>query len=164
MQRGLVLVFASLITSFSAADEARNIALVESMIRTVNERRLDELHHFVAADVKRHSAATPGVVVTNLDEFRAFLEADIASTPDSRQTIEHIFGSGDFVAVRVTLEATQTGQMGPFAPSGKRMRIPFLGILRIESDRIAEIWVEWDNLNALSQLGHFAPPGEAADE
>ena len=164
MWRNLALILLSLFTSFSAADEVRNIAIVQSMIDAINDRRLDELHRFVATDVVRHSAATPGVVVTSLDEFRDFLVADIASMPDSTQTIEHIFGSGDFVAVRMTLEATQTGQMAPFPPTGKRMRIPFLGILRAEDHRIAEIWVEWDNLNALSQLGHLPPPGEAAEE
>ena len=52
--------------------------------------------------------------------------------------------------------------MGPFPPSGNRLQIPFVGILRIEDGKIAEIWVEWDNLNALMQLGHFPP--EAATE
>ncbi|MCH8960675.1 MAG: hypothetical protein IH820_04960 [Bacteroidetes bacterium] len=36
----------------------------------------------------------------------------------------------------------------------------FLGILRIEEGKIAEMWVEWDNLNILTQLGHFPLPGE----
>jgi hypothetical protein len=34
-----------------------------------------------------------------------------------------------------------------------------MGIIRVEKDRIAEIWVEWDNLNALQQLGHFPAVG-----
>ena len=48
--------------------------------------------------------------------------------------------------------------MGPFPPSGLELEIPFIGLLRIEDGKIAEIWVEWDNLNALAQLGHFPPP------
>ena len=36
----------------------------------------------------------------------------------------------------------------------------FLGILRFEERKIAEMWVEWDNLNILTQLGHFPLPGE----
>lgn len=38
-----------------------------------------------------------------------------------------------------------------------------MGILRIEEGKIAEIWVEWDNLNALTQLGHF-PPSDKRDD
>ena len=146
------------------ADDAENMAAVISMIETINDRRLDDLGDYVADDIVRHSAATPSVVVTNIDEFRAFLTADIASTPDSVQEIDIIFGSGDYVALRATLSATQTGQFGPFPPSGKQMQIPFMGILRIEDGKVAEIWVEWDNLNALVQLGHFPPPGQPVEQ
>jgi hypothetical protein len=38
--------------------------------------------------------------------------------------------------------------------------LPFIGILRIEDGKVAEIWVEWDNLYALAQLGHLEPPTE----
>ncbi|MGB5302463.1 MAG: ester cyclase, partial [Gemmatimonadota bacterium] len=57
-----------------------------------------------------------------------------------------------------------TGQMGPFPPSGKQLELPFIGLLRVENGKIAEIWVEWDNLNALAQLGHFPPPGMIPEE
>lgn len=33
-----------------------------------------------------------------------------------------------------------------------------MGILRIDDGRVAEIWVEWDNLDALQQLGHIGQP------
>lgn len=103
------------------ADDAENMAAVMGMIETINERRLDDLGDYVADDTVRHSAATPGVVVTNIDEFRAFLKADIASTPDSVQEIQIIFGPGDYVALRATLTATQTGQLGHFPPPGQRV-------------------------------------------
>lgn len=47
--------------------------------------------------------------------------------------------------------------MGPFPASDRRLDLPFIGMLRVEDGKIAEIWVERDNLNALSQLGHFPP-------
>ena len=45
--------------------------------------------------------------------------------------------------------------MGPFPPSGKRLSLDFAALFRIESGKIVELWVTWDNLAALSQLGHF---------
>lgn len=116
-----------------------------------------DLGDFVAADVVRHSGATPGVVVTNISEFKAFLENDFAAVPDSIQEIDIIFGGGDFVAMRARYIGTQTGPMGKFPASNNRLELPFIGILRLEKGRVAEIWVEWDNLNALNQLGHFPP-------
>jgi predicted ester cyclase len=50
--------------------------------------------------------------------------------------------------------------MGPFPASGKKLELPFIGILRIEDGKVAEIWVEWDNLYALAQLGLLEPPTE----
>ena len=106
----------------------------------------------------RHSAATPGVNVSNLDEFKAFLRADLAACPDAQQEVQIIFGADDKVALRAVYVGTQTGPMGPFPASGRKMNLPFMGILRFENGKVAEIWVEWDNVNALTQFGHFPPP------
>jgi hypothetical protein len=40
------------------------------------------------------------------------------------------------------------------------MRLDFSGFLRFQDGQIAEMWVTWDNLAALSQLGHYPPPLE----
>jgi len=149
-----------LILSSSAGDagETENVALVRAMAELINDRKLDELHTVIAENVVRHSDATPDVVVTNIDEFIAFLRTDIATVPDSVQEIEQIFGSGDMVALRAKYRGTQLGPMGPFPPSGKTLELVFIAILRIENHKVAEIWVEWDNLSALGQLGHLPPP------
>ncbi len=65
---------------------------------------------------------------------------------------------GKYVAVRASYGGTQRGPFGPFPATGRRVDIEFLGMLRIEDGRIAEMWVEWDNLNILTQLGLFPPP------
>lgn len=142
-------------------EAAVNEAIVLAMIEAVNARDLDALDTLVAASVQRHSAATPDVVVRSLDDFKAFLQADFATFPDSRMTVNNVVAAGDMVAVHAGYAGTQEGPMGPFPPSGKRMDLPFMGMLRIEDGKIAEMWVEWDNLNALGQLGHFPPPGAA---
>jgi len=161
MKRGstflLSLVFVSLAV---AADDTQNIATVKTMVELINQRDLDSLHTVVADNVVRHSAATPGVVVTNLREFTAFLETDIAGIPDSVQTIDIAFGAGDKVAVRAHYRGTNTGPIGPIAATGKSVDLPFMAILRIENNKVAEIWVEWDNMLILGQLGLLPPAPE----
>ena len=88
------------------------------------------------------------------------LEADFATVPDSVMEIDVIFGGGDYVAMRARYMGTQKGKMGPFPASGKRVELPFVGILRFENNEIVEMWVEWDNLHSLTQLGHFPPKEE----
>ncbi len=155
---GLLIILA--LTPACWAGESENIEVVKAMIETINNGDLASLDEFVAQDIVRHSAATPGVVVTNIDEFRAFLSGDLTTFPDAKQEIDIVFSSGNLVAIRARLIGTQTGPMGPFPASGKKMELPFMGILRVEDGKVAEIWVEWDNLNALGQLGHFPPAGQ----
>ena len=162
MIRILVLVLLTSVCSIPClADEAENIRIVTAMVEAINDRDLGRLDTLLAADIVRHSAATEGVNVTSLDEFKDFLRADFSGIPDSVITIEIIFGNSEFVALRAIYSGTQTGQVGPFPPSGKRVELPYLGILRITNGKVAEMWVEWDNIFMLTQLGHF-PPG--ADE
>ncbi|MCZ6754618.1 MAG: nuclear transport factor 2 family protein [Gemmatimonadetes bacterium] len=136
-----------------------NEAVVLAMIAAVNGRDFDALDTLIAADVTRRSGATPGVFVTSLDEFKAFLHQDLAAVPDARQEVNAIFSGGGWVAVHATYRGTQDGQMGPFAPSGRAIELSFIGLLRVEDGLIREILVEWDNLAMLTQLGHWPPPG-----
>ena len=143
------------------AGELENIRVVTAMVEAINDRDLDRLDTLVADDIVRHSAATEGVVVDNLDQFKEFLRADFDGVPDSVITIDVIFGNSEYVALRAIYSGTQTGQVGPFPPSGNPVELPYLGILRIADGKISEMWVEWDNMFMLTQLGHFPP---ATDE
>lgn len=158
-------VCASLILALGCANQQNaNKELVRRMTDAINARDLDALDQLVAANLHRHSAATAGVVVESLDQFKDFLRHDFAAVPDSKQEIQFMLAEGDRVAAYVTYGGTQSGQLGPYPPSNRHFEIPFIGILRVEGGKIAEIWVEWDNLNALSQLGHYAPPGAGVTE
>jgi len=142
------------------ADQAENIAVATAMVDAINDRNLDALDNLIAPNVVRKSAATAGVTVNNLDDFKAFLEADFSTVPDSVMSIDLIFGNDEFVAMRAIYSGTQTEQMGEFPPSGKRFQLPFIGILKFEQGKISEIWVEWDNIYLLNQLGHLDKSAE----
>lgn len=155
----LMISFFSLFSVVNChADEADNIQHAKAMVETINQRDLAGLDTLIAPNVKRHSTATAGVIVTNLEEFKAFLESDFVTVPDSVMELDVIFGNDEYVAMRAIYSGTQSGQMGPFLATGKHFELPFIGILRFEDEMIAEIWVEWDNMHALTQLGHLAPP------
>jgi len=141
----------------------RNKDIVRQMTEAINARDFDALDDLVADDVSRHCAATPEVTVENLEQFKEFLRQDLAAVPDAQQEIEFMVAEDDRVAAYVMYRGTQRGQLGPFPPSNKSLEIPFIGILRLENGKIAEIWVEWDNLNALTQLGHFPAPAQTAE-
>lgn len=142
-----------------AGTPTENKALVEEFVAVGNARDYDRLGDIVAETFVRHCQATPGLVISNLGQFRAFMEADVRVFPDSRVEVQQWVAEGDRVAVWATYSGTQEGAMGPFPPSGKKMVLEFGAIFRVENDKIAELWVTWDNVAALSQLGHFPPAG-----
>ncbi len=77
MIRSILLLTLTLgLTATSFANDSVNVALLTNMMEAINDRNLDALDAYVAENVVRHSASTPGVKVTNLAEFKAFLEAD----------------------------------------------------------------------------------------
>lgn len=140
------------------ATSEQNKALARRFGEAINTRQFHLLDDLVAANFVRHCQATPDVAVRSREQFKAFLHQDAAVFPDGTQTLKHLLAEGDLAAVWVTYEGTQQGPMGPFPPSGKKMQVDFGAILRVENGKIAEMWVTWDNLTALAQLGHFPPP------
>ena len=74
-----------------------------------------------------------------------------------------LIAEGDKVAAYATFAGTLTGPMGEFPATGKSVESKFLSFFRIEGGRIAEIWVEWDNVAFLSQMGLFPPPAVPGD-
>jgi steroid delta-isomerase-like uncharacterized protein len=140
------------------ATSEENKVLVRRFGEAMNTRQLHLLDELVAPGFLRHCQATPEVEVRSLQEFKDFLRQDAAVFPDSIQTLQHMLAEGDLVAIWATYEGTQRGQMGPFPPSGKKMRVDFGAILRVENGKIAELWVTWDNMAALAQLGHIPAP------
>ena len=90
-----------------------------------------------------------------LDQVKDFLQQDTAVFPNSVQMIKLLVAERNLVAAWTTYEGTQQGQMGPFPPSGRKVRFDFGAVFRIDGGKIAEWWVTWDNLTILKALGHL---------
>lgn len=127
-------------------------------IDAINSKNFDALNDLGAPNFVRHCQATPDVKVSSLEDFKNYLRQDSATFPDSRMTIDHVVAEGNFVAFHGTYVATQKGPMGPFPPSNRQMSVEFAGVQRFKNGKVAEMWVTWDNLAALTQLGYFPPP------
>ncbi|WP_448642607.1 ester cyclase [Geodermatophilus sp. URMC 63] len=135
------------------AEEVRT--LVRGLADAMNTRRLELLDDVLAPDVVRHCRATPHLSITDREQFKEFLRQDAEIFPDNVQTFTQVLVDGDRAAVRATYEGTQTGPMGPFPPSGEKASSDFAGVFRVRDGRIAEMWLVWDNVTVLSQLGHL---------
>lgn len=135
-----------------------NKAVVRAFIAAVNARDWAAVGSLVAPDVVRHGANPGSPRGTGRESLLAFLRGEAEAFPDAREEVRFLVAEGDKVAARLSFRGTQGGWSGLYPPTGKVLQADFLGIFRVEGGRIAEAWVEFDNLNALTQLGHYAPP------
>ena len=136
-----------------------NKDLVLSFVAAGNENEVGAFDTILAPDFVRHCEATPEIRVASCEQFKQF-DRDTAQTfPDQRMTIEALVAEGDRVAFWGKFSGTQEGPMGPFPPTGRRLESDVGGMFRIEAGKIAELWVTWDNLSGLVQLGLVPPSG-----
>jgi steroid delta-isomerase-like uncharacterized protein len=138
--------------------ESENKILVRSFAEAGNQNDLAAFDALLTPDFARHSEATPEVTVTTCEEFKQFYRDTAETFPDQRMNLDKLVAEGNRVAFWGTFSGTQRGPMGPFPPTGKRLVSDCAGMFRIEDGRIAELWVTWDNLSGLIQLGLFPPP------
>jgi steroid delta-isomerase-like uncharacterized protein len=155
---GLVPVIVMGCANSQSAELEANKELVRQFTEATNAANWEALAEIVSDDFTRHSQATEGPPVKSREEFIQLQETFLSSFPDQKVTIQKLVAEGDLVAGLATYSGTQTGPMGAFPATGKWAEITFLAIFRVENDRIAELWVEWDNIAMLSQLGLFPPP------
>jgi len=135
-----------------------NKDLVQRFGEATNAADWDALSELLTEDFTRHSQATAGPQVNSRAEFIQLQESFLVSFPDQRITPLKVIAEGDEVAVLATYSGTHTGPMGEVPATGRSVESTFLAVFRIEAGRIAELWVEWDNVAMLTQLGLFPPP------
>lgn len=130
----------------------------------VNTGDLEVFGNMLASDYSRHSQATSEMPeIRGVEAMLAFLQAQYAAFPDYHEEIDLMIAEGDKVAYITTGTGTHMGPLGDIPPTGKKMEIVNFVVQRIQNGRIAETWIGWDNMAALSQLGLFPPPGPGCE-
>jgi predicted ester cyclase len=91
--------------------------------------------------------------ISSLEEFKQLQRGFLASIPDQRTSFSMLIAEGDMVAAFGSYAGTHDGPLGDIPPTGKKAELNIMGVFRIEDGKIAELWVEWDNVAFLAQLG-----------
>ena len=138
---------------------AKNKELIKKFTELLNNKKFSELSSVMKSDFRRHSKATTDMPeLSSLDDFIKLQKEFLSSFSDQKVTIKKIIAEGDLVAVYAIYSGINDGPLPPFPATNKYAELNFMGIFRIENDKIAEMWVEWDNISFLKQLGLFPPP------
>ena len=134
-----------------------NKEVIHRWVEAINRGRLDFLDEIVKPDFVRHCEATPGVDVRSLEDFKTFDHQTREIFGGLAIKNEMLVAEGDKVAFWGSLGATQKGAWARFPATGKRFESDISGVFRLEDGMIAELWITWDNLSGLMQLGHLSP-------
>ena len=81
--------------------------------------------------------------------------------PDLRITHHEAIVSGNRVAIRWTSDATHQGDYFGVPPTGKQVHVEGLDLFHIRDGKIAEVWIVFDNLSVMQQMGAVPQPQQA---
>lgn len=132
-----------------------NQAVLETARDEWNRGNLEGYLQLYAADAVLHGYAGVGPGLANI---RQFYEAFFVAFPDAKLTFADTFAAEDRVACRFVVEATHGGVFQGIGPTGKRITIPGITILRFEEAKCVERWSQADFLGLLAQLGAIPAP------
>jgi len=140
-----------LITEYreTAVDHAMTM---RSAYERINAGDLGAYADLVADDFVEHDYV-PGLPATKegmLDYFRLILSA----FPDLRMGVEDLIASEDKTVARVKVTATHRGEFMGVAPTGSRVEMQLIDIMRFDdAGRICDHWGVADMLSLMQQLG-----------
>jgi steroid delta-isomerase-like uncharacterized protein len=134
-------------------DEAeRNKAVVRRFIEEVQNQKDWNAYDELNAEDFVNLSAPPGVP-SDRDGGKMFLGAFLNAFPDSQVTIEDMIAEGDQVVTKKTFTGTHTAELNGIPPTGKRVSITYVDILRLRDGKIIEHWLSMDQLSFMQQLG-----------
>jgi steroid delta-isomerase-like uncharacterized protein len=111
------------------------------------------IEEFYAPDVVIHSAA-PGWP-TGIDGVRATVSMIKGGISGFELGIQFMLADGDKVAAKWTIRGTHSGELMGVPATGKPINFQGVSVVRIEDDKIVDIWGASDGLGLMQQLGAF---------
>lgn len=116
-----------------------------------NREDYEALAEVVAADVR-----TPNInagMPPGLEGAIAVHKKTMLGMPDYYTEIEDLLAEGDKVVARVTMTGTHTGDFWGIPPTGRKVNLTGIYIVRIAAGKIVEHWGEEDGMKVVRQLG-----------
>ena len=88
-----------------------------------------------------------------LEGQKQFIATFRTAFPDVQFTIEDMIAEGDKMVGRVTFRGTHTGELMGIHPTGKKVTVEGIDIIRFADGKAVENWYSGDTLGLMQQLG-----------
>jgi len=129
---------------FKKSQGTRDMPQVEKEVLAPNYNRIRGGNFHLASNARGEGWPEPGMYLRT-----AF--------PDRVDIIEHVVADGDTVGLLFRLNATHTGNLFGIPPTGKKINVYEIALLRIVNGQMVEGWFMMDEAALLRQLGAKMP-------
>ena len=131
----------------------QNKALVNRLVEEVlNQHDLSVIDEIVSLDFVEHEALPPGMP-SGREGSIALFSMLLNAFPDFYATVEHLIAEGDQVVLHMTWTGTQEGEFMGIPPTGNRISIGVIDIIRVADGMLVEHWGVMDQATMMQQLG-----------
>lgn len=127
----------------------------EDVVDALNRRDFDRFIETHSDDVVLHDHnETHHGVEAAVDHQKQLYDA----FPDMRYDVKSVVAEGDHVTARWTVTGTHEAEFQGLPPTGEAVEIPAMGVMRIEDGKFSEVWLVYDRLGLMEQLGVLERP------
>jgi predicted ester cyclase len=138
----------------------QNKALVRRLMEEdISGGNLDVADEIIAPDFYDHT--NPPGLERGIEGHKGIVRLFRTTFPDLEWRIEELIAEGDRVVARTTMHGTQLGGFFGLPPTGRRVTMTGVHIMRIADGKIAEHWGSNDDLGLMRQLGAIPEPAAA---
>jgi len=138
-------------------------ALVERYQKIWNEGNLALADELIAPDYVQHTADISEDIV-GIDAFKERIANLRTNYPDFNVTTEELIVKNDRIVGRLIFTGTNTGTTSDIPPTGKKMRMEGVGILRVVNGKIVENLLYYNEATSLRQEGYTITPPQPPEE
>jgi steroid delta-isomerase-like uncharacterized protein len=117
-----------------------------------NKGNLDVADELLAPDYVDHDPAMPEDI-HGPEGFKQYVSGYRSAFSDLHLEFEDQIAEGDKVVTRWTGTGTHDGELSGIPPTGKRVTLPGMEIVRISGGKLVEGWEGYDTMNLMRQLG-----------
>jgi len=132
--------------------ESENKALLKRYFEEVWEKQNPEaVKLFLDPNYKRYISPTSKPLT--LDDQIQRLVGFRSAFPDIQIRVDEVIAEGSFISFRSTMRGTHQGEFLGITPTGRKLTVILLDMVRIENGKFVEQWGGPDLFDLIRQLG-----------
>jgi steroid delta-isomerase-like uncharacterized protein len=142
----------------------RNKAIVERYYGELNRGNTAIVDELIDPNFIAHDPSLPEELREGIASLKRVIERSRTAFPDQRIEMDDIIAESDRVACRLKFYGHLASEWDGAEGDGREISFTGMGMYRIESDRIAEAWFNFDQHGFMRQLGALPTDTRDPDE